>query len=59
MRLPTIRRVGECDELSLPSDEHYLLLLHIATIRHTNDNMHFLTDTFDLGSLSMRSVIYD
>ena len=54
-----IGRAGECAKLAVPSDEHYLPLLYIAAIRQADDNMRFLTDTFDFASLSMRSVIYD
>lgn len=53
-----IERAGESAKLAVPSDEHYLPLLYIAAIRYTDDTMHFLTENFDLGSLSMRSVIY-
>lgn len=53
-----IERAGECAKLAVPSDEHYLPLLYIAAIRHADDNMRFLTDTFDFGSVSMRGVIY-
>jgi 4,5-DOPA dioxygenase extradiol len=53
-----IERTGESAKLAVPSDEHYLPLLYIAAMRHANDTMHFLTENFDLGSLSMRSVIY-
>ena len=54
-----IERAGEYAKLAVPSDEHYLPLLYVAAIRHADDNMRFLTDTFDFGSLSMRGVIYD
>lgn len=53
-----IERAGESARLAVPSDEHYLPLLYIAAMRHADDDMRFLTEDFDLGSLSMRSVIY-
>lgn len=53
-----MERAGASAKLAVPSSEHYLPLLYIAAVRHANDNMHFLTESFDLGSLSMRSVIY-
>ena len=53
-----ISRAGDSARLSVPTDEHYLPLLYIAAVRHTNDNMQFFTERFDLGALSMRSVIY-
>ncbi len=45
-------------KLSVPTHEHYLPLLYVAAVRHTDDEMKFLTESFDLASLSMRSVIY-
>ena len=53
-----IERTGESAKFAMPSEEHYLPLLYIAAMRHADDNMRFLTEEFDLGSLSMRSVIY-
>lgn len=53
-----IAQAGESARLSVPTNEHYLPLLYIAAIKHANDKLQFLTESFDLGSLSMRSVIY-
>lgn len=53
-----ISRAGISAKLAVPTDEHYLPLLYIAAVRHTDDRMHFLTESFDMGSLSMRSVVY-
>lgn len=53
-----ISSAGESAKLAVPTDEHYLPLLYIVAMRHADDCMQFLTETFDLGSLSMRSVIY-
>ncbi|MDO9204295.1 4,5-DOPA dioxygenase extradiol [Methylotenera sp.] len=53
-----ITHAGDSAKLAVPTDEHYLPLLYIAAVRHQDDHMQFLTDSFDLGSLSMRSVIY-
>lgn len=53
-----IERAGDITKLSVPTDEHYLPLLYIAAMRHANDDMQFFNEAFDLGSLSMRSVIY-
>jgi 4,5-DOPA dioxygenase extradiol len=49
---------GESVKLSVPTDEHYLPLLYIAAVRHPEDHLHFMTESFDMASLSMRSVIY-
>jgi 4,5-DOPA dioxygenase extradiol len=53
-----IARAGDSSRLSVPTDEHYLPLLYIAAVRHADDSRQFITESFDLGSLSMRSVIY-
>jgi len=53
-----IERAGEAARLAVPTSEHYLPLLYIAATRHADDRLQFLTEAFDLGSLSMRSVIY-
>lgn len=56
--LINISLAGSSARLAVPSDEHYLPLLYVAAVRHVNDEMSFLTESFDLASLSMRSVIY-
>lgn len=54
-----IERAGDATaKLAVPTTEHYLPLLYVAAQRHADDQMRFLTASFDLGSLSMRSVIY-
>jgi 4,5-DOPA dioxygenase extradiol len=53
-----ITHAGDSARQAVPTDEHYLPLLYIAAVRHADDHMQFLTDSFDLGSLSMRGVIY-
>ena len=56
--LVDIKRAGSSARLAIPSAEHYLPLLYIAAVRHADDKVQFLTESFDLGSISMRSVIY-
>jgi 4,5-DOPA dioxygenase extradiol len=56
--LLNITRAGDSAQLAVPTAEHYLPLLYIAAVKHTDDNIQFITESFDLGSLSMRSVIY-
>jgi 4,5-DOPA dioxygenase extradiol len=56
--LLNIALAGDAANLAVPTDEHYLPLLYIAAVRQADDKMQFLTDSFDLGTLSMRSVIY-
>ena len=53
-----IELAGPCARIAVPSDEHYLPLLYIAAVRHSGDQLHFMTESFDLGTLSMRSVLY-
>ena len=54
-----IERAGSATaKLAVPTAEHYLPLLYVAAVRHGSDQMRFLTESFDLGTLSMRSVIY-
>ena len=58
LALLTIANAGEAANLAVPTDEHFLPLLYIAAVKHDDDTMQFILDSFDLGSLSMRSVIY-
>ncbi len=53
-----ISSTGNAATLSVPTDEHYLPLLYIVAMRHAEDQMRFLTESFDMGSLSMLSVIF-
>ena len=53
-----INHAGTSASLSVPTDEHYLPLLYIVADKLADDYLLFLTESFDLGSLSMRSVIY-
>ncbi len=52
-----IERTGPAAKLAVPTDEHYLPLLYIAAVRQPDDQLEFYTETFDLGVLSMRSLI--
>lgn len=53
-----IERAGNSYKLAVPTDEHYLPLLYIAAVRAEDEQPYFLTESFDLGTLSMRSVAY-
>jgi 4,5-DOPA dioxygenase extradiol len=44
--------------LAAPTPEHYLPLLYVAGARHDDDELTVMTDGYDAGSLSMRSVAY-
>lgn len=54
-----IENAGDSAKLAVPTDEHYLPLLYVAAVRQPDDKMRFLTESFDLGTLSMRSIIYE
>lgn len=56
--LINISLAGNAAKLSVPTEEHYLPLLYVAAVRHIEDDMNFLTESFNMASLSMRSVIY-
>lgn len=51
-------RAGDSAKLAVPSVEHYLPLLYIAAVRHAADELTFFNESFDLGSIGMRSLIY-
>jgi 4,5-DOPA dioxygenase extradiol len=53
-----IELAGDSAKLAVPTVEHYLPLLYIAAMRHADDNFKFFNESFDLGALSMRSIIY-
>jgi 4,5-DOPA dioxygenase extradiol len=48
---------GRAARLAIPTNDHYLPLLYALGLRDERDELAFFNDTFDLGSLSMRSVI--
>lgn len=52
-----IDRAGAAARLAVPTPEHYLPLLYAAGLRHPQDQLTFFNAGFDLGSLSMRSVM--
>jgi 4,5-DOPA dioxygenase extradiol len=49
---------GDAGRLAVNSGEHYLPLVYAAGMRHAQDQMSFLTEDYDLGSISMRSVVW-
>ncbi len=58
--LPLIeyQKLGKLATLAHPSNEHYLPLLYALGLRDETDTVQFFNDSFDLGSLSMRSVLF-
>ena len=59
--LPLIdyQKLGALATLAHPSNEHYLPLLYALGLRDKTDTVQFFNDAFDLGSLSMRSVLFN
>ncbi|WP_319371889.1 4,5-DOPA dioxygenase extradiol [uncultured Ilyobacter sp.] len=53
-KLISYKKAGECSELSLPTDEHYLPLLYIAAMQNEGEKVEFLFDEIHHSSLSMR-----
>ena len=44
--------------LAHPTNDHYLPLLYILGLRDSGDDFYFFNDSFELGSMSMRSVVF-
>lgn len=56
-KLIEYKGVGEAARLSLPTNEHYLPLLYIMGMLQEDDEVKFIYEGIELGSLSMRSVV--
>ena len=48
-------KAGQCANLSVPSNEHYLPMLYVLGIQEKNEQLKFIHHSFDMGSISMRS----
>jgi 4,5-DOPA dioxygenase extradiol len=55
--LTDYQTLGRAATLSVPTLDHYLPLLYAQGFREEQDRLTFFTEAFDLGSLSMRSLI--
>jgi 4,5-DOPA dioxygenase extradiol len=50
--------LGKLAILAHPTNDHYLPLMYALALRDKTDNFSFFNDSFDLSSMSMRSVIF-
>jgi 4,5-DOPA dioxygenase extradiol len=55
--LAAYRELGELAILAHPTNDHYLPLMYAMGLRDAADEPHFFNDSFDMASMSMRSVI--
>jgi len=53
------QKLGELARMAHPTNDHYLPLLYAMGLREEADNFQFFNATFDLGSVSMRSVVFN
>ncbi len=51
------QQLGRAVHLAVPTNEHFLPLLYVLTIRDEGDGIRFFADRVMLGSMSMRSMI--
>lgn len=52
------QKLGKLATMAHPTDEHYLPLLYALGTRDKADTVEFFNESFDLGSLSMRCVLF-
>jgi 4,5-DOPA dioxygenase extradiol len=52
------QKLGSIASLAHPSNDHYLPLLYTLGLSDKHDTHQFFNTHFDLGSVSMRSVIF-
>jgi 4,5-DOPA dioxygenase extradiol len=53
--LADMAALGEDAGMSIPTPEHYLPLLYVIALRRAADNLNFLSDGIEMGSISMMS----
>ncbi len=47
-------QLGKAAQLSIPTNEHYLPMLYAAALQQKNEDLHFLYEEMQMGSISMR-----
>ena len=50
-------KLGKLASIAHPSNDHYLPLIYTLGLRDKSDKLTFFNESFDLGSISMRSLI--
>ena len=56
--LVNYENTGALAKIAHPSNEHYIPLIYTLGLRDKHDSFSFFNDSFDLGSISMRSVLF-
>jgi len=56
--LQNFQKLGQLALMAHPTHEHYLPLLYAAGAVHSAEQPHFFNTSFQLGSISMRSVVW-
>jgi len=53
----SFQNLGTIAKLAHPSYDHFLPLLYILALQEENEEVSYFNDSFDLGSISMRSLV--
>ena len=56
--LQNFQKLGQLAQMAHPTYEHYLPLLYAAAAVDTSEQPHFFNTNFQLGAISMRSVVW-
>jgi 4,5-DOPA dioxygenase extradiol len=57
--LTDMNALGDDGALSIPTPDHYLPLLYVIALQRPDDQLAFLTDGVELGSIGMMSLAFD
>ena len=49
---------GSISDMAHPTNDHYIPLIYTLGLRNTQDDFSFFNNTIDMGSISMRSVMF-